>query len=182
MTAEAGHNSELTLAEWRALHFHHFRRIEDQKAAVKAAQAELKTLRKAAKADGCVMADLDYMARCADLEDPEIVPEEIRRRAEIASWFALPVNYQPDMFVDRAPIDDRAFEEGKAAGLRGKNPEAPYDAASKAGQEWLRGWHEGQRIMRDDLQSAMEKRNAAKEGDELIQGHDDGDPFAEAAE
>lgn len=176
----AGHNSELTGAEQRALMFHHFNAIEAQKARVKEAQDALKKLRKTAKADGIVMADLDYMARCAALDDPGIVPAEILRRAEIASWFALPVNFQPDMFEDRTPLEERAFEEGKASGLLGKDPQAPYDAASKAGQAWLQGWHEGQRIMREDLQSAMEKRNAAKGGDELIQGgDDDGDPFEE---
>ena len=154
-----GHNSALTPSELRALHFHHFRLIEDQKAEVKAAQTVLKTLRKTAKADGCVMADLDYMARCADLEDASIVPEEIRRRAEIASWFALPVNYQSDMFADRTPIDDRAYEEGRVAGLSGKNCETVYDG--KVGQRWIEGWHEGQRLMREDLQSAMEKLNTA---------------------
>ncbi|WP_157632729.1 hypothetical protein [Hoeflea sp. 108] len=179
----AGHNSELSVGEQRALMFHHFNLIEAQKGIVRSAQDALKKLKKTAKADGLVMADLDYMARCAALEDPDIVPAEILRRAEIASWFALPVNFQPDMFVDRTPLEDRAFEEGKAAGLLGKGPEAPYDAASAAGQAWLQGWHEGQRIMREDLQSAMEKRNAAKGGDELIQGGEEvGDPFAEAAE
>src|SRR5262245_39488117 len=118
MTAKAGHNSELSAGEQRALMFHHFNAIEAQKALVKEAQDALKKLRKTAKADGSVMADLDYMARCAALEDPDIVPAEILRRAEIASWFALPVNYQPDMFTDRTPIEDRAFEEGKASGLQ----------------------------------------------------------------
>jgi ribosome modulation factor len=177
---ETGHNSgELTPSEWRALHFHHFRAIEAQKAIVKAAQDALKTLRKTAKADGCVMADLDYMARCAELEDPAIVPEELRRRAEIASWFALPVNYQPDMFVDRMPLDERAEEEGVAAGLAGKDPKPPYDETSSAGQRWLVGWHRGQAQMREDLQRAMEKRNAAK--DELIKGADEPFPVDEAA-
>ncbi|MDR7035245.1 hypothetical protein [Mesorhizobium sp. BE184] len=180
--APTGHNSgELTPAESRALMFHHFNLIEAQKAVVKAAQDDLKKLKKTAKADGLVMADLDYMARCAELEDPTIVPEEMRRRAEIASWFALPVNFQPDMFTDRMPLDERAYEEGVAAGLQGKDPTAPYDASSSAGQRWLEGWHEGQRQMRDDLEAAMTKRNAAK-GDELIAGHDADDPFAEAAE
>lgn len=173
----AGHNSELSVGEQRALMFHHFNLIEAQKGIVKAAQDALKKLKKTAKADKVVMADLDYMARCAALEDPGIVPAEILRRAEIASWFALPVNFQPNMFDDRTPLEDRAFEEGKVAGLQAKAPEAPYDAASAAGQKWLQGWHEGQRIMREDLQSAMEKRNSAKPGDELIQASDDGDPF-----
>lgn len=170
----AGHNSgDLTAGESRALMFHHFNAVEAQKTIVKEAQDALKKLRKTAKADGIVMADLDYMSRCAALDDPEIVPAEILRRAEIASWFALAVNFQPDMFEDRTPIEDRAFEEGKAAGLQGKNPDAPYDAASKTGQGWLQGWHEGQRIMRDDLLTAMEKKNASNSKDELIKGSDD---------
>lgn len=178
--ASAGHNSgELTPAESRALMFHHFNLIEAQKLKVKAEQDALKKLRKTARADGLIMADLDYMARCADLEDPNIAPYELRRRAEIASWFALPVNFQPDMFTDRMPLDDRAYEEGVAAGLQGKDPTAPYDAASQAGQRWLEGWHEGQRQMREDLEAAMSKRNAEKvaAADELISGHDD--PFAD---
>lgn len=180
--SDVGHNSagsELTPAEGRALMFHHFRLIEAQKVVVKAAQDDLKKLRKTAKADGLVMADLDFMARCADLEDPTIAPAELRRRAEIASWFALPVNFQPDMFTDRMPLDERAYEEGIAAGLQGKDPVAPYDAASNAGQKWLQGWHEGQRQMRDDLEAAMTKKNAAK--DELIHGaeRDGKDPFAD---
>jgi len=76
------------------------------------------------------------------------------------------------------PLDDRAYEEGIAAGLQGKDPTAPYDAASSPGQRWLQGWHEGQRQMRDDLLAAMEKRNAAK--DELIKSADNADdPFAD---
>lgn len=178
---KTGHNSgELTPAESRVLHMHHFRLIEAQKAIVKAAQDDLKKLRKTAKADGLVMADLDYMARCANLEDPTIAPAEIRRRAEIASWFALPVNFQADMFVDRMPLDDRAYEEGVAAGLQGKDPMAPYDQGSSAGQKWLQGWHEGQRQMREDLLSAMQKRNAQR--DELIKAADEDEEFPEAAE
>jgi ribosome modulation factor len=183
--ADAGHNSgELTPSESRALMFHHFNLIEAQKLKVKAEQDALKKLRKTAKADGLVMADLDYMARCADLEDPTIAPDELRRRAEIASWFALPVNFQPDMFTDRMPLEDRAYEEGIAAGLQGRDPAAPYDATSEAGQRWLQGWHEGQRQMRDDLEAAMSKRNAEKreEADELISGRDADDPFAENLE
>lgn len=181
MTAEAGHNSELTPAESKALHYHHFNLIEAQKAVVKAAQDQLKKLRKTAKADGLVMADLDYMARCANLEDPEIAPAEIRRRAEIASWFALPVNFQPDMFDMRLePIEDRAAREGEAAGFRGKEPNPPYDASSAAGQAWLKAWHTGNQNRADALASALEKVGAGKEtGDELISGQGD-DPFADA--
>jgi ribosome modulation factor len=101
----------------------------------------------------------------------------MRRRAEIASWFALPVNYQPDMFSDASPLEDTAFGQGVAAGLRGKDPVPPYDLPSKPGQRWMEGWHDGQRQARDDLQTAMEKRNAAR--DELIKKADDDGTGAE---
>jgi hypothetical protein len=127
--AEAGSNSE----DMKALYFTHFNAIEAQKAIVKEAQAELKALRKKAKGDGCVMADLDYMARCANLDDPEIVPSELLRRTQIAAWFVLPVNYQPDMFEDRAPIDDRAFKEGEKHAMTNGDPVSPYGENSKAG-------------------------------------------------
>ncbi len=178
----AGHNSStLSAAEARALHFHHFNAIQAQKDVVKSASDVLKKLRKTAKADGVVMADIDYMARCAALEDPEIVPAELARRAEIASWFALPVNYQVDMFTDRAPIEDRAFEEGKSKAQRNGDPVPPYDAASAAGQAWMNGWHEGQRIMRDDLQAAMEKKNTQKTKPSTTTNYDDGNPMEAAA-
>jgi hypothetical protein len=158
--AEAGSNSE----DMKALYFTHFNAIEAQKAIVKEAQAELKALRKKAKGDGCVMADLDYMARCANLDDPEIVPSELLRRTQIAAWFVLPVNYQPDMFEDRAPIDDRAFKEGEKHAMTNGDPVSPYGENSKAGQRWMEGWHEGQAKMRKAMQEDMEARNAAKAG------------------
>ena len=51
----------------------------------------------------------------------------------------------------------------------------PYDTTSKPGQRWMEGRHEGQRQAREDLQRAMEKRNAAHAPAEE-------QAFAEAAE
>jgi hypothetical protein len=76
----------------------------------------------------------------------------------------------------RQPGDDRAFEEGRIAGLWEKGTEAnPYDPTSAFGQAWLRGLNQGRTEF--DLVMAMG-------GDELIKaaGNDDGaDPFADAA-
>lgn len=165
-SAPAGHN--LTPTETRAKLFRHFNAVEEAKALVKAAQEELKRRRKAAKAEDIVMADLDYMARCANLEDPTIVPAEILRRAEIASWFALPIEFQPDMFTDRSPIDATAFKQGETAALLGKSCEPAFGADSSTGQSWIAGWHEGQRQRREDMEADMLRRNAEK--DELIKG------------
>lgn len=187
MTETEGHNggNDLTPAESKALHMHHFDRIEAQKAVVKAAQDELKRRRKAAKTDRLVMADLDYMARCANLEDPEIAPAEIMRRAEIASWFALPVNFQPDMFDMRLePLEDRAAREGEAAGFRGMEASPPYDASSGAGQAWLKAWHAGNEKRVEALASALEKVGGGKEDEsEIIKGSGSDEPdFPDDAE
>jgi hypothetical protein len=177
----AGHNSELTPAEWKALKMHHFRAIQAQKDKVEEQQAEYKRLRKLAKADQIILSDIDFMMKCADVEDETIVTERIKREAEIASWFALPIEFQPDMFGDHArePGEDLAGRRGKAAGASGVGSN-PYDENSKEGRAWAEAWSNEQAIARDALQSAMEKVNAAStDGDELIQGADAGDPFAD---
>ncbi len=179
--ADAGHNSELTPAEWKALKFDHFHKIAAQKAKVEAEQTEYKRLRKLAKADQIVLSDIDFMLKCAEIEDESILTDRIKREAEIAAWFALPIQFQSDMFdVGLEPLEDRAAREGEAAGYRGKEPMPPYDASSKAGQAWLKSWHEGNERRMADLATALEKKaTPADDGDELISG---ADPFEEAAE
>lgn len=183
MAEAAGHNSELTPAEWKAIKFDHFHKIMAQKAKRDAEDAEYKRLRKMAKADKIVLSDIDFMMKCADIEDDTILTDRLKREAEIASWFALPIQFQADMFdVGLEPLEDRAAREGEAAGYRGKEPAPPYDTASDAGQAWLKAWHAGNERRMSDLASALEKKAVAADDakDELISGHDADDPFADA--
>ena len=180
--SDIGHNgSELTPAEWKALKFDHFHKIAAQKAKVEAEQTEYKRLRKLAKADQIVLSDIDFMLKCAEIEDETILTDRIKREAEIAAWFALPIQFQSDMFdVGVEPIEDRAAREGFAAGFRNKDPQSPYATTSKPGQAWLRAWHDGNERRMADLATALEKMaTPADDGDELISG---ADPFEEAAE
>lgn len=178
--ADAGHNSELTPAEWKALKFDHFHKIAAQKAKVEAEQTEYKRLRKLAKADQIILSDIDFMLKCAEIEDETILTDRIKREAEIAAWFALPIQFQSDMFdVGVEPIEDRAAREGYSAGYRNKDPQSPYDTTGKPGQAWLKGWHDGNERRMADLATALEKKAVSSEEDELISGSD---PFEEAAE
>ena len=139
---ETGHNSgELTPAEAKALKYHHFHAISAQKAKVEAEQTEYKRLRKLAKADTIVLSDIDFMMKCAEIDDPSILTDRARREVEIMQWFALPVQFQPDLFGqdNREPAVDRASREGEAAGFAAKAAEPPYDVASAQGQAWLAG-------------------------------------------
>jgi len=167
----AGHNSgELTAQERKALFMGHYRPIAAQLEIVKEAQGEYKRLRKLAKADKIALKNIDFALRCAEVEDENVIPAELRERAEIAAWFALPVDYQPDMFGDfgAEPGEDRARREGRAAGASGKGGN-PYDENSELGKAWAEEWQKEQKAAAVALQAAMEKRNAAKK-DELIKG------------
>ena len=163
-------NSELTDGERKALAFHHLRATMAKKAVLDAAREGYKTARKQAKADGMVLADLDFMIRCSEIEDEGIVTDEIKRKTEIASWFNLPVLFQPDLFADRMDAQERITGEGEIAGLAGKNGESPYEKASQEDGWWLAGWRKGQDAMLKDFASAMEKK-----GNPI----GDGDPFPE---
>lgn len=187
--AEAGHNGskELTASERAALRMHHVRALLSIADELQPVLEKRKKARALAKADGFKLSEVDAAIRLATMEDQSIFVAEIKELIEIAQAFnALPPGEQGDLFPDRRPDDERAFDEGKVAGMEGKNPDGPYGADSVKGQSWLKGWHDGQRIMREDLQAAMEKRNAAnmEAEDELISG---ADPFedelvSEAAE
>ncbi|GAB4351450.1 MAG: hypothetical protein Kow0026_08530 [Oricola sp.] len=160
-----GHNSKLTEGEQKALAFHHFRAIMAQKAKVDEQKEQYKKLRKLAKADGIVLADIDFMMRCASLDDDSIVPEELKRRMQIASWFALPVNFQLDMFATQ-DADRKPYEEGVAAGLAGGEPKPPelYEGNAGKRNKWMEGYHAGKEALEANLATAMEKlqREAAE--------------------
>lgn len=123
------------------------------------------------------------MLKCTEIEDETILTDRIKRETEIAAWFALPIQFQSDMFdVGVEPIEDRAAREGKAAGYRNKDPQSPYDPTSKPGQAWLEAWHEGNERRIADLATALEKTAVSSNEDELIAGHDSDDPFADQRE
>ena len=80
-------SGSLTPAEWKALKFDHFHKIAAQKAKVEAEQTEYKRLRKLAKADQIILSDIDFMLKCAEIEDETILTDRIKREAEIAAWY-----------------------------------------------------------------------------------------------
>src|SRR5262245_50410190 len=119
MDATTGHNStEFTPNERRAVFLDHIKKISAQQAICDRENEEKKRLRKLAKTDGLVLADIDYAMRILKVEDPDIIVGELKRRSEIAFWFALPVGTQAEMFdaFEREPAVDRAFREGMIAG------------------------------------------------------------------
>lgn len=175
-TAPAGHNSGEG-EDRKILFFDHYRPIAAQLEKVRAEQAEYKRLRKIAKAANIALWEIDYALRCAEVEDETIIPNRIKRETEIAAWFALPVDFQPDMFGDfsREHGEDRARREGRKAGLSGVGGN-PYDEHTPLGLAWADEWAKEQAKARASMQAAMDKANA--EQAELIKGSGD-DPLAD---
>lgn len=173
--AEAGHNSKnLTENERKSLFFHHMRKRMAHNAELAELNAAKKADGKTAQADGIVLGDLDYAIKALNADDKVTVTDRYIAHGEVLSWLNLVPGFQTDLLRDRAPAIERIEGEGELAGLAGLDAKSPYDLGSNEDLAWLRGWSNGQAIMRDNLQNAMEKINATME---------DEDPdFADAAE
>lgn len=161
-----GHNSALTDNERKSLIFYHFRKIKAQRDVVDSANDELKRLKGLAKADGITLGDIDHMMRIANTDDPTIVADELRRWTELATWMAIPVQFQPDLFEDKTSSIERAEAEGEVAGLKSENGGPPYDEESREAAAWVKGWKKGQKYLGKSLDSALAKANSAAENED----------------
>lgn len=162
-----GHNgatTDLTAQERKSLIMYHFRKIQAKAAVLAEHAAELKQLRKLAKADGIVLADIDFAMRCADVDDAAIIPAELARRIEIAQFFALPVGSQTTMEFGGERDTDRAKREGTAAFYAGlpREPTA-YAPDSRAGQAYIKAWDAAEAAAEADLASALQKQSAVRD-------------------
>ena len=154
--------NEPTAEERRALFFHHFRKVDEATRKMKELDRERKRLRKLAKADGIVLADIDFALRISEMEEAEPIVEELRRRTEIARWMALPVEFQADLFGVDSTAEERAYEEGRVASATGKGAN-PYEKTLPQHGKWNAGFADDQKRMQENLRATMEANNAAAE-------------------
>lgn len=161
-----GHNHklELTASERKSLFMSHFRKIQAQQARMKVEAEELKRLRRLAKTDNIPLSEIDFALRCSEVDDPSIIPYEIARHIEIATFFALPVGAQTDFDFEREPAIDRAKREGAAAFYAG-GPREPSNHApdSRAGQAYIKAYDAAQAQEQADLASAIQKTSAMRD-------------------
>ncbi len=72
---------------------------------------------------------------------------EMSRQERVARWAGLQIGFQSQLFgVDARPLSERAFDEGKRAGMNGEAPNPPqnYSPASEGFNGWMEGWQAGQ--------------------------------------
>ncbi|MBA3576212.1 MAG: hypothetical protein H0W39_01150 [Sphingomonas sp.] len=179
-----GHNSgDLAEKGRKVLFFINRRHYLDALAVKKAADAKLKLVGKAIKEDLGEFG-LDQIKTYEQAQTPEgqaTIKAQMEATSQAMRFAGMPVGTQLDLLADRAPLDERAYRDGEEAGLRGDTLANPYNEASHEGQEFARGWHDGQGALFAGIKKKAEEASV----DELIKGSDEdegADPFADAAE
>lgn len=133
--------------------FHYFVGLIDaEDAKVDAARQARKDVRRRATDAGLSLEVIDLLRKKRDKEY-DTAGGWIQSLMQAFKWMGLPVAVQPNLFPEDAKIqslNERAEEEGRIDGLEGKTAEGDrYDPTTETGQARLRGWNEGQRIIRE---------------------------------
>lgn len=146
--AEVGHNSrkELTPEERQALHYVHVRDYRQALAVKKAADATLKNVCKTIKSDGGSVRKVKLTIQLETPEGEAALRAEMAEMQEAAVWSG--VGIQVDMFSDeRQPAEDRAFDEGKRAGMKGEPRTCQYDSTLPQFAKWQDGYTAGNAVL-----------------------------------
>jgi hypothetical protein len=170
-------NSELTEDERRALHFRHCAEYESALGIKKKADAGLKNCGKRIKAENDSVAKCKQMIQARSPQGEAELRAEIEQTAEVLRWSGVQVGETAEMFADRRPSDETAFEHGKIAGLKGERATPPHDPGTPAHAKWMEGWQAGQA----SLASSFQKLPSDDEPDASANGADQAPP-APAAE
>lgn len=145
-------NSELTEDERRALHFRHCAEYERALVAKKKADAGIKQVGKRIKAEDDSVAKCKLTIRSRTPEGEAELRAEIEQTAEVLRWSGVQVGETVEMFADRRPADETAFEHGKIAGLKGETAKPPHDIGTPAHDKWMEGHAAGQSSLMSSFQ------------------------------
>jgi uncharacterized protein (UPF0335 family) len=167
-TPGVGHN-ELTDEQKTALLLQGVVKIERMRAEMASINADIRNVRKTLKADGFTKAEVDY-AIFLRASKPEDATEQVRMQIRLAQWLAHPMGMQADLFgdgVDRTPSVERAYAEGKVAGMAGEACVLPskWAPGSEQAEAWVRGWHEGQAVLASGIKPIAESDDEPDAGE-----------------
>lgn len=158
-----GHNSGLLDEnERKALFFDYVRKRMAIDAKIKTLRTERKESGAEAQSHGVVLQDMDFAIKAMTTEDKSKISDRYLSHGEILGWLGMVQGFQADLLRDRAPAMERIETEGQIAGLAALKRKSGYAPKSDEDITWERGYAAGQKIMRDNLQAAMTKRNEQK--------------------
>jgi hypothetical protein len=140
----------LTAEQLQALHFsQHVPSYKKALEAKKLADAALKNVCKVIKADGGSVEAVKLTLSLATPEGEQAFRDTMEMHKQVAVWNGLGIQLDMD-FGEREPAEDRAYGEGKRAGMRGDRASPPYDPSTRQAQRWLEGHADGNAILATD--------------------------------
>jgi len=102
--------------------------------------------------------DIEFAKSLKD-KDVGQVTADLHRKIRIAKLFGHPLGRQVEMFdTDRAPQEERAYDEGHAAGMLREENSNPYQSNPEA-SKWQEGYNDGTAQVNKDLADAMDQGN-----------------------
>jgi hypothetical protein len=146
--------------ERQATFYRHTGEYEKALEKKKAADAAFKNVCKIIKTEGIQIEDIKTAISLKDPAGSAILRDLIERQLRVARWMNAPVGTQFSMLdeVDRTPIDERAYEAGKRAGLAGDPATPPRSYTGELITKWTEGFNEGNAV----LAQGIKEKNAAQ--------------------
>lgn len=173
-------NEQSEREQWEEQQFlNGFRQIKNVRSNITAEMGDAKDIYdRLKKAGGFTKADIKWAFELEDKDAVEIIAT-MKRRLRIARMLGHGVARQIEMFdEDRTPLEDRAYDEGLAAGKQRKEDATnPWGMDSAAGQAWQRGMNDGTAFANKELADFFEDDEDEEPPAEIIKGADEEDPF-----
>lgn len=114
----------------------------------KAANRAYSKVRKMFKNTGVSLGIFDIVSRLSEQEDEDALEKWFDEMVWISQAYnMLPPGTQTDLFTGSGSVieaRDKAFKLGRIHALSERMEKSPYDPASDLGQEYLRGYNDGQ--------------------------------------
>lgn len=115
--------------------------------------------------------EMEELLSQLDLE-PEEFAARLKQKIRRYGLVGLPIGAQMELFPKQDTVDELqvAYEHGKIGGLAGDDPTPPKRLHPSFTQEWMKGYHDGQKLLGERTIRAMEIINARKEGGGMVDG------------
>lgn len=126
------------------------------------------------KGDGVSIDDVKTAIKLKTPEGEAALKAKLEAEVRVARWMSASLGTQFNLFDDG---DSNSFQAGKEVGLAGEPAKVP---TGRDPEEWMRGWHEGQRLKISGIRTFQGERGAddleTAPGDELDESAEGAEP------
>ncbi|WP_187967916.1 hypothetical protein [Aquibium microcysteis] len=132
-----------------------FNEIKNHESEMAGTKGEIGQAYKRLKDLGWSKKDIEFAKTLEDKDVGQVIAD-FERKIRVARLFGHQLGRQLELLdKDRTPQEDRAYEEGLAAGKLRKSATNPYQPGSKEFNRWQEGFAEGTKFINADLSKAV---------------------------